>query len=63
MFSHPFLLIFEEGSVCFSAAQRGQQRTGLICGCDGDVHQSGAHRGHVCGRPGEAGPGPGKKNK
>lgn len=60
VYSHPFSLICKKASVCLSAAQRGQQRPGLVCGGDGDIHQSGAHRGHVCGRPGEARPGPGK---
>lgn len=37
-------------------AQRRQQRSGLIRDCDGDVHQSWPHCGHVCCRSGEAGP-------
>lgn len=41
------------------AAQRGQQRAGLLCDRHGDLHQSGAYCGHVCGGPGEAGSGPG----
>lgn len=48
---------------CFYAAQRGQQWPGLVCGGDGDVHQSGPHRGHVCGWPGETRPGPGNDQR
>lgn len=47
----------------FVAAQRGQQRSGLFCDCDGDVHQSWPHCGHVCCRSGEAGPRPGTNLK
>lgn len=47
----------------FIAAQRRQQRSGLVCDCDGDVHQPWPHCGHVCRRSGEAGPGPGNNLK
>lgn len=55
-----FKEIVQIGSFYFSAAQCGQQRAGLICGSDGDVHQSGAYSEYVCGRPREARPGTGK---
>lgn len=45
------------------AAQRRQQRPGLVCDCDGDVHQSRPYCGHVCCRSGEAGPRPGTNLK
>lgn len=54
------LLTRQRASACLSAAQRGQQRPGLVRGGDGDVHQPGAHSGYVCGGPGETRPGSGK---
>lgn len=57
-FRNPRCIIFFHR---FLAAQRGQQRPGLIRGSDGDLHQSGPHRGHVCGGPGAPGPGPGNR--
>lgn len=46
-----------------SAAQRRQQRSGLVCHRNGDVHQSRPHCGHVCCRFGAAGPRPGTNLK
>lgn len=60
-----FLLMFWkcDHSKFFVAAQRRQQRSGLVCDCDGDVHQPWPHCGHVCCGSGEAGSGTGNNLK